>query len=573
MKLGKKVLLLALAVSLTSPLAKEEEETFLRPAYASEQGQAQTKEDSYYILEFLKDQFMDISNNPSYGQEIYSENLKKSQQALNKGNEESLKSLSSYKEALKEDKKVLEERSKTANDENLKSDLDFVINKLDLIIGAIDDIKLDGQSLSIENIGSYKEYVGRKNQKKDELSSLLIEAKGLIKDEDLENPESDQKALLVNKINLGQESLENQTTTLTDMDRQVDLLSSEIQNTSKISESQGQADQKLGGQDGQASANKNKEKNTNQSKEGQDGKIDGLKVKRDALGSKIEDLREKLDENEENLSEKFFTDFNKKLDGIENSVKKDQDLSEEDLDFYLSDLDKMEDDLEEEISNKIDEDDKADKKLDLSAIKTKIKDAKDFKEKEAYFRASVGKRDAYTKAIKDAEKFVADLEKDPSIYKEEKEKNLIKNIYNSQIDLDGNSYEAELSDIKERYNKEKDLLSSNDRRDFTDKLKVLSNKDNKSNTIDDLKSFSKQLDAKIKQAKENKKNSPGKPVKVSRKEEKKKVAVPRSDRKKAKSIVRTGIDSIKIFAVIAVVALALLFVTRKNDENKGEKDQ
>src|SRR5699024_722444 len=114
----------------------------------------------------------------------------------------------------------------------------------------------------------------------------------------------------------------------------------------------------------------------------------------------------------------------------------------------------------------------------------------------------------------------------------------------------------------EKFEENKNSLSEDNITELQKQLDLLSVSKNKANTVDDVDYFSELIDEKLEEDKDISSNNSE--VKV------RKVAVPKAANKaktKAKSIVRTGIDSIKIIGVVAIVALVLLLVTRKKKDN------
>ncbi|MGO3019259.1 MAG: hypothetical protein ACTIH2_08945, partial [Anaerococcus sp.] len=124
------------------------------------------------------------------------------------------------------------------------------------------------------------------------------------------------------------------------------------------------------------------------------------------------------------------------------------------------------------------------------------------------------------------------------------------------------TYDKLLENAEEKFEENNNSLSEESITELQKQLDLLSVSKNKANTVDDVDYFSELIDEKVKEDKDT--SSKKSEVNV------KKVAVPKSTNKvetKAKSIVRTGVDSIKIIGVVAVVALVLLLVTRKKKDN------
>lgn len=206
---------------------------------------------------------------------------------------------------------------------------------------------------------------------------------------------------------------------------------------------------------------------------------------------------------------------------------------------------------------------------DLSTYKKVLEDAKNHKDTQAYYRASARKRGDFDKAYGELETYIKAVEDKTQTFDKAKADELSKKLTDAKNALDGLSYDSLLTDLKKKLEDNKNNLEEKDYKDLLDKYNGLTNKENLENTVDDINELSSAIDQKVaeyKKAHPDKKDSSTPTVQ----QETKKVAVPKANSgytKQSKSIVRTGIDSVKAFGIVAVVAIVLLLVTR------GKKDK
>lgn len=303
--------------------------------------------------------------------------------------------------------------------------------------------------------------------------------------------------------------------------------------------------------------------------EAKDNLIDQLnKVSEEILKNKLAAFKEKFNNNKSKLNQEDITPFENFITETEKTLKNG---SYKDRDLYIENLDSKNSELDKAI--------KLSGQTDLKSYESAISEAKSIKEKEDYKRSSEEARKAFDTALTNLENYI----KDTSKFKKDEADNLKKALETATSKLDGKEYFNLLEQANKKLTDSEKKMSKESYDALVAKYNELNNKE-KIYTVDDVKSFSKEINDKIRSAtlKPSTSNSSSKPsttkpknsgVQVSAK----KVAVPRAQngsRKSAKSLVRTGIDSIKIFGVVAVVAVVLLLLTKnkgKNGKNDNEK--
>lgn len=259
------------------------------------------------------------------------------------------------------------------------------------------------------------------------------------------------------------------------------------------------------------------------------------KIKKEKLDSIKADLvlaKNLLEKIEKNSSEVNDEEVNSYLTKINNYIKEIEDIKNN------FDLDKFKSALETE-------------KLNYSTKKLE----EDFK------KSSQAKKDAYKNAIDKAEEYLKNVTENKETFDSSKALGFIKDIQTKASEMDGSKFEEELKALREKLVANKDKISKEDYEKFDKAIKEI--EDNKKDkTMDDISKISTEIQniidkkATLKPSENTGKNGKGIVTK--------KVNVPRTGTtKKPKSIVRTGIDSIKIFGIVAAVALALLVVTMK----------
>lgn len=440
--------------------------------------------------------------------------------------QDSLISVYSIKDKLQSDKMKLE----NALDENLENNdlekkaLIDIKENLISILGTLENVKVksvdDTKVLDSINEGEqYKQYLKEKNVLKEEVNSLASKIEdnedriGYLQEDDKKQVKSDLETV--------KNLLAEGNPTLEELQNSKDKLILISENLDKIS-----------------------------------NPIDSKEI----LSKKIDELKVKINDNTKYLSKKFYDQSILDIDNIDKEIANaDQDK----LNQYLKDLtvtDQNIDRIIEKVSA-----------LDLSKIRKEIEKANSNKETQAYYRASADKRETYVKAISQAETYLQSiLEKvndnpesfNSQTYKDQETNKYIKKLTEAYYNLDGLTYDKLLENAEEKFEENKNSLSEDSITELQKQLDLLSISKNKANTVDDIDYFSELIDEKVKKDKliSSKKSQ----VNV------KKVAVPKAANKaktKAKSIVRTGIDSIKIIGVVAIVALVLLLVTRKKKDN------
>lgn len=440
--------------------------------------------------------------------------------------QDSLISVYSIKDKLQSDKMKLE----NALDENLENNdlekkaLIDIKENLISILGTLENVKVksvdDTKVLDSINEGEqYKQYLKEKNVLKEEVNSLATKIEdnedriGYLQEDDKKQVKSDLETV--------KNLLAEGNPTLEELQNSKDKLILISENLDKIS-----------------------------------NPIDSKEI----LSKKIDELKVKINDNTKYLSKKFYDQSILDIDNIDKEMANaDQDK----LNQYLKDLTLIDQNIDR-IIEKV-------SVLDLSKIRKEIEKANSNKETQAYYRASAIKRENYVKAISQAETYLESiLEKvsdnpesfNSQTYKDQETNKYIKELTEAYYNLDGLTYDKLLENAEEKFEENKNSLSEDSITELQKQLDLLSISKNKANTVDDIDYFSELIDEKVKKDKliSSKKSQ----VNV------KKVAVPKSTNKvetKAKSIVRTGVDSIKIIGVVAIVALVLLLVTRKKKDN------
>lgn len=440
--------------------------------------------------------------------------------------QDSLISVYSIKDKLQSDKMKLE----NALDENLENNdlekkaLIDIKENLISILGTLENVKVksvdDTKVLDSINEGEqYKQYLKEKNVLKEEVNSLASKIED--NEDRIEYLQEEDKKQVKSDLETVKNLLAEGNPTLDELQNSKDKLILISENLDKIS-----------------------------------NPIDSKEI----LSKKIDELKVKINDNTKYLSKKFYDQSILDIDNIDKEIANaDQDK----LNQYLKDLtvtDQNIDRIIEKVSA-----------LDLSKIRKEIEKANSNKETQAYYRASADKRETYVKAISQAETYLESiLEKvndnpesfNSQTYKDQETNKYIKKLTEAYYNLDGLTYDKLLENAEEKFEENKNSLSEDSITELQKQLDLLSISKNKANTVDDIDYFSELIDEKVKKDKliSSKKSQ----VNV------KKVAVPKSTNKvetKAKSIVRTGVDSIKIIGVVAIVALVLLLVTRKKKDN------
>lgn len=300
---------------------------------------------------------------------------------------------------------------------------------------------------------------------------------------------------------------------------------------------------------------------------------DELALRKEILTKNLDALEKKLNDNKSKISEEDFNAFNTFIKGVKEGMEK-EDVNKDILDQSIEEVGTKDKDLDEAIKNSGHSD-----QIDLKSYESAIAEAKSIKEKEDYKRSSEEARKAFDAALTNLENYI----KDTSKFKKDEADNLKKALETATSKLDGKDYFNLLEEAKKKLDKNKDKLG--DKYDALLKTyNELADENNKEYTVDRVRAFSDDIDSKLKSAtlrpstnNPSSKPSTSKPKNSGVQVSAKKVAVPRAQngsRKSAKSLVRTGIDSIKIFGVVAVVAVVLLLLTRnksKNEKNDNEK--
>lgn len=288
------------------------------------------------------------------------------------------------------------------------------------------------------------------------------------------------------------------------------------------------------------------------------------KVSKQILSKKIESIEKIIEDNKDKIDDKKESSIKEYIE----TAKKDIDNPNyEQLNQYIDNINSHIKDLNEGSGeNQNDQNNKPELKIYESAIA----EAKSIKEKEDYKRSSEEARKAFDAALTNLENYI----KDTSKFKKDEADNLKKALETATSKLDGKEYFNLLEQANKKLTDSEKKMSKESYDALVAKYNELNNKE-KIYTVDDVKSFSKEINDKIRSA--TLKPSTTKPKTSGVQVSAKKVAVPRAQngsRKSAKSLVRTGIDSIKIFGVVAVVAVVLLLLTRnksKNEKNDNEK--
>lgn len=298
------------------------------------------------------------------------------------------------------------------------------------------------------------------------------------------------------------------------------------------------------------------------------------KVSKQILSKKIESIEKIIKDNKDKIDDKKENSIKEYIE----TAKKDIDNPNyEQLNQYIYNINSHIKDLNKAIEGGQQEVDK------LKDYKETIKEAESFKNSPDYYRSTPSKKLAFDEALNELKVYISKVEKKESEFNKENADNLVGKLGIAQTNLNGFKYKELLEEAKKKLDKNKNKLG--DKYDALLKTyNELADENNKEYTVDRVRAFSDDIDAKLKSAtlKPSTNNPSSKPstskpktsgVQVSAK----KVAVPRAQngsRKSAKSLVRTGIDSIKIFGVVAVVAVVLLLLTRnksKNEKNDNEK--
>ena len=304
---------------------------------------------------------------------------------------------------------------------------------------------------------------------------------------------------------------------------------------------------------------------------------DPIELRKIVLKNKLNDLEKNVNDNKSKISEEEFNAFNTFIKGVKEGMEK-EDVNKDILDQYIKEVDIKDNDLSEAI--KKDSNNKVDK---LQEYKEAIKEAEVFKNSPNYYRSSPNKKLAFDEALNELKVYISKVEKKESEFNKENADKLVGKLGQAKTNLNGFKYKELLEEAKKKLDINKNKLG--DKYDALLKTyNELADENNKDYTVDRVRAFSDDIDAKLKSAtlRPSTNNSSSKPstskpknsgVQVSAK----KLAVPRAQngsRKSAKSLVRTGIDSIKIFGVVAVVAVVLLLLTKnknKNGKNDSEK--
>ncbi|MDD7306711.1 MAG: hypothetical protein PUG67_08990 [Peptoniphilaceae bacterium] len=274
---------------------------------------------------------------------------------------------------------------------------------------------------------------------------------------------------------------------------------------------------------------------------------DPLAIKKEDLNNKLNDLENKLNKNKDKLSKEDFDKFTKFISDNRAKVE-NKDISV--LEKTISDVENQGKELDKLIFNN--------KNTAYSSYEEKIREAKSLKENEVYTRSSAEKRKAFALALEKLENYIKASKNGEVIFEKNKGDQLLGALDKAKNALDGNIYDELLKSAKDKLDKNKTKLG--DKYDeLLNTYKELSNKENLK-TVDDINNFSNEIDKEENKARLVPNKSINKTSKV--KVEPKKVSVPKANNKGAKSIVRTGIDSVKIFAIVAVIALVLLIATK-----------
>lgn len=587
MKFRKKVLLAALALTLTSTNSITRDIPLLNRTNVSFAAEEATKDDGIHlitpgaeyeytpehvrgIVEVLKDELKVLLDFKDSGIDVPSTILENfttyenTYKSLLKLEEDTSKTDEvKYKEALvnillnKELKENLENdktkidgalkalealEEKPENYEHQKKILTSVKDKLDPIVSTLGDVEQipeesEGVHITIKNGEGYNQYLVEKEGLKEEileLSKKIEEYKG-----NNESLKEEDKQQIESELNSAKELLADPRATKDELEESRDTLKMRSDNFDEAS-----------------LAEKDEMKNT--------------------LATKISEIKGKLGKNY--ISKKYHDESIQKISTIEKEIPN---ANKEALNKHLEELTLMDQKIEK-IGKKV-------TGSDVSKLIEAIEKANSNKKTQAYYRAGKLKRDNFVNAITEAETYLESvLEKlnddpdafNPDSYKDEIDQH-IKKLTTAYDELDGLTYEDLLNKTKEKFDANKKSLSEESIKEIQKQLDLLSDMENEANTVDDINYVSNLIDEKVKKDLESKKGAknpePTTPTtpKTSQNSDKKgqvkvkKVAVPRAENegnKNAKSIVRTGIDSVKVFGIVAVVAVVILIVTKKRKD-------
>lgn len=299
-------------------------------------------------------------------------------------------------------------------------------------------------------------------------------------------------------------------------------------------------------------------------------------LSKDILKEKLNTLENKLKENEDKLSDKEKEEYKAYIESVENDLENpDYNV----LNEHIKDLDEKLKALDESSDESTDTDkEDTDNKDSLATYEKQVSEANDLKKEETYYRASSDKRTKFDKSLSDLETYIKEVKEGSKEFKQEDAKNLSSSLSDAKDGLDGNTYDDLLAKAKKKLEDNKEKLGDK-YKNLAETYNKLIDKENQEEktTVDDVNKLLNDIDKKLEEGRlvatsdDNKKNNSNNKTQASLKVSPKKVAVPRANSgnvKKSRSIVRTGIDSVKAFAIIAVVAVVLLIVTKRNKKDQ-----
>lgn len=571
MKLNKKVLVAALALSLTSTggFAKNNLPVNISPnlAYASEDKEEYefTMDDANNIHEFLTDKFLDLlSDEASLEKLTYKEDYKKILEDLEKEpqgeegtdnkikndlvgllTEEGTEENNSLEKKLSADienlKKETDDKGESKTEEEKGKDAEIAekLEEINKTIGLLDtkeETKEGSEETQIQlifkdgaDIDFYKttvvSYISAKRTAEAEYQNLLDSLKSSVeKFKYLDDKETKFNNISDNNLNGLKEELKKTKDLLNkeeiskeDLEKQREALDNEI-NTLR----------------------------------------ENIKAKFDDYSGKLGLVEGKLTEEEKKPFLAYYDEVNSHLEDLDLKAL-DKDL--DDLEGKTEELDKLIESKNTDKSNT----------SDYKTYEEIVKAANNLKSEALYYRSSKATRDKFDQAIINLDNYIKEAKKDESKFKKEEADKLSLAIADAKDNLDGKNFDDALKKLKKKLTDNKKNLSKDDYKDLAEKYNKLADEENKEANLDDIAALSKEIDEKLQKGTlvetndDKKKDDSG--VKVTTK----KVAVPKantSNVKSPKSIVRTGIDSVKAFGIIAAVAIVLLLVTNKNKKNK-----
>lgn len=280
------------------------------------------------------------------------------------------------------------------------------------------------------------------------------------------------------------------------------------------------------------------------------------------------ELKEKVDQVKAAMEGKELTEdkskaYKESLTAAEDLLNKPEaDLAS--IETALTDLDKIYKELggstDDSQSSQTD-DEKKQELLDKIRNLANAIDAGEVKNTDKYKKASLESQMAYDKAAQDVRAYANKISASDYIYNKEDAEKVLADYESAKENLKGDSFEDELKKSSEKLEKNKDNIHE---KTYESLKKVIEEikKDPNAN-LDTITDLNEKIDKAIDDNKGHLQETKGEEEKKTTK----KVLVPSSDgggkNKISKSIVRTGVDSIKIVAVILVAALIILVFTRK----------